>query len=110
MAFDRKQCILFIFEIGFCQDFACHKRCQEKTAKYAPLVAALEAIWGRVVFVAIPVGHAGTTLKETQRHLAQALSTTRPKIERNKTRREVLNPETDTAARTRDSSLFKKLM
>ena len=61
-------------------------------------------------FVAIPVGHAGTTLKETQRHLAQALSATRPEIERSRARREVLNPETDTAARTHDSSLFKTLM
>jgi hypothetical protein len=108
--FDRKQCILIILEIGFCQDFGCHKRLQEKTAKYAPLVAALKALWGKVVFVAIPVGHAGTTLKETQRHLAQALSSTRPEIERSRARREVLNPETDTAARTHDSSLFKTLM
>ena len=60
--------------------------------------------------MAIPVGHAGTTLKETQRHLAQALSTTRPEIERRRARREVFNPETDTAARTHDSSLFKTLM
>jgi hypothetical protein len=108
--FDRKQCILIIFEIGFCQDFGCHERLQEKTAKYAPLVNALKALWGKVVFVAIPVGHAGTTLKETQRHVAQALSATRPEIERSRAIREVLNPETDTAARTHDSSLFKTLM
>ncbi len=69
-----------------------------------------EAIWGKVIFVAIPVGHTGTTLKETQRHLAQALSTTRPEIERSRGRRQVLNPATDTAARTHDSSLFKTLM
>ena len=108
--FDRKQCILLLIEIGFCQDFGCHKRRQEKTAKYAPLVAALEAIWGKVIFVAIPIGHAGATIKETQRQLAQALSTTRPEIERSRARRQVLNPETDTAARTHDSSLFKTLM
>ena len=42
--FDRKQCILIIFELGFCQDFGCHKRLQEKTAKYAPLVAALRTV------------------------------------------------------------------
>ena len=42
--FDRNQCILVIFEIGFCQDFGWHKRLQEKTAKYAPLVAALKAV------------------------------------------------------------------
>ena len=56
---------MIIIEIGICQDFGCHKRLQEKTAKYAPLVAALKAVWGRAEFVAIPVGHAGTTLKET---------------------------------------------
>jgi hypothetical protein len=78
--FDRKQCILIIFEVGFCQDLGCPMRLQEKTAKYAPLVNALKALWGKVVFVAIPVGHAGTTLKEMQRHLAQALSATRPEI------------------------------
>ena len=32
--FDKKQCILIIFEIGFCEDFGCHKWLQEKTAKY----------------------------------------------------------------------------
>ena len=60
--------------------------------------------------MAIPVGHAGTTLKETQHHLAQALSATRPEIERIRASEEVLNPETDTATRTHDSSLFKTLM
>ena len=78
---DRKQCILIIIEVGFCQDFGGHKRRQEKTAKYAPLVNALKEVWGKVEFVAISVGHAGNTLKETQHHLAQALSATRPEIE-----------------------------
>jgi hypothetical protein len=108
--FDRKKCNLILLEIGFCQDFGCHKRLQEKTAKYAPLVAALKIIWGKVEFVAVPVGHASTTLQETHRHLAQAVSATRPEIERCRARREVNHPETDTAARTHDSSLFKTLM
>ena len=43
--FEKKQRILIIIEIGFCQNFGCHKRLQEKTTKYAPLVAALEAMW-----------------------------------------------------------------
>ncbi len=42
--FDRPQCALIILEICFCQDFVCHKRIQEKTAKYAPLIAALNRI------------------------------------------------------------------
>ena len=103
---DRKRCNLIIIEIGFCQD----KRLHEKIAKYTPLVATLKEIWGKVEFVAVPIGHACTTLQETQRHLAQALSATRPEIERSMARREVHNPETDSAARTHDSSLFKTLM
>ena len=60
--------------------------------------------------MAIPIGHAGTTLTKIQRHLAQAISATRPEIERRSARSDVHNPETDTAARTHDSSLFKALM
>ena len=108
--FDRKKCNLIIIEIGFCQDFGCQKRLQEKTAKYAPLVAALKTIWGKVEFAPSPIRNAGTTLQEADRHLAQALSATWPDIERCRARREVLNPDTDTAARTHDSSLFKTLM
>ncbi len=93
-----------------CHEFGCHKQLQEKIAKYALLVVALKTIWRNVELAAVPIGHAGNTLQETHRHLAQALSATRPEIERCRARREVLNPETDTAARTHDSSLFKILM
>ena len=58
--------------------------------------------------MAIPIGHTGTTLTTTQRHLAQALSTARPEIERSRARREVHYLET--AARIYDSSLFETLM
>jgi len=68
-----------------------------------------QKIWEKVELVAVSIGHAGTTLKETQCYLAQALSATRPEIERSKARRKVKNPETDYAARTHDSSLFKTL-
>jgi hypothetical protein len=103
-------CNIIIIEVGFCQDFGCHKRLQEKTAKYSPFVTALKAVWGKVEVVAIPIGHAGTTLITTQRHLVQALSATRPDIERSKAKREVHNPDTDSAARTHDSFLFKTMM
>jgi hypothetical protein len=63
-----------------------------------------------VEFVAVPIDRAGTTLTDTQRHLAQALSTTRPEIERRRARREVQDPEINSAARTHDSSLFKAMM
>jgi hypothetical protein len=108
--FDRKNCNLIVIEIGFCRDFGSHKRQGEKTTKYAPLVDALREAWGKVEFVAIPIGHAGTTLKETPLRLAQALSATRPEIEKRRARRKVQDPDTDQAARTHDSSLFKSLM
>ncbi len=60
--------------------------------------------------MAISIGHAGTTLQKTQQNLAQALSATRPEIEQSRARRGVRNPETDSAARSHDTSLFKTLM
>jgi hypothetical protein len=108
--FDRKNCNLLVSEVFFCRDFGCHERLQVKTTKYAPLINALRAVWGKVEFVAIPIGHAGTTLTETQRQLAHALSATRPEIERDRARRQVRDPDSDSAARTHDSSLFKSLM
>ena len=60
--------------------------------------------------VAVPIGHAGTTLRETPIRLAYALSATRPEIEQRRARRNVQDPDTDKAARTHDSSIFKSLM
>jgi hypothetical protein len=108
--FDRKKCNLLLVEIVFCRDFGCDKRQREKTTKYAPLVNALKEVWGKVEFVTVPIGHAGTTLKETPTRLAQALSATRPEIEQRRARRKVQDPDTDKAARTHDSSIFKSLM
>jgi hypothetical protein len=65
---------------------------------------------GKVEFVAVPIGHAGTTLTMTHRYLAQALSATRPEIEQSRARREVHSPDIDSAASTHDSSLFKTMM
>ena len=103
------KCNLIPIEIGFCRDLGCYKRLQEKTAKYAPLVIALKAVWGHVEFVAVPIGYLGTTLTETQRRLAQALSAIRPEIERRRAKREVQEPDTDSAARIHDSSLMQEL-
>jgi hypothetical protein len=80
---DHKKFNLVIIEIGYCWIFGCHEKIQEKTTKYVPIV---KAKWGKVEFVAVPVGHAGTILTETQRRLAQALPTARPEIERNRAR------------------------
>jgi len=40
--FDRKKCSLILIEVGFCNDFGCHKRLQEKTTKYVPLVTPVK--------------------------------------------------------------------
>ena len=45
--FDRMKCNLILVEAGFCRDFGCHTRHKEKTAKYAPIVTAFKAVWGR---------------------------------------------------------------
>jgi hypothetical protein len=59
------QCALIIVEIGFCRDLGCDVKCDEKTEKYSPLIAALRKYWGRVEYVAFPIDHAGTTLTKT---------------------------------------------
>ncbi len=104
------KCTLILIEIRFCQDFGCNKRLLEKTAKYAPLIVALKTVWGKMEFAAVPIGHAGTTHQETQRHLAQALSAARPEIEHSRARKGVRDSETDIAARSHDTSLFENLM
>ncbi len=78
--FDRKRCSLILIEVGFSRDFGCHTKLREKTAKYAPLVIDLKALWGKVELVAVPIDHVGTTLNKTQESLAQALSATRPDV------------------------------
>ena len=40
-AFDRKRCNLVLIEIGFCMDFGCFSKLQEKTNKYTPIDASL---------------------------------------------------------------------
>ncbi len=67
-------------------------------------------LWGKMEFVAIPIGHAGTTLQETHRRLTQALSATRLEIERQRARRDTQDPATDSSARIHDTTLFKSLM
>ena len=109
-AIDRKKSNLILIEVGFCRDFGCQSKLQEKTDKYAPLGASLQTIWGKVELMAVPIDHAGPTLIKIRHSLAHAMSATRPEIERNRTRREVINPDTDTAARSHESSIFKSLM
>jgi hypothetical protein len=78
-SFNKMQCTLIIFEIGLCRDLGCHIKFDEKTEKYSPLIVViLIKYWGRVEFVAVPIGHAGTALTKTLVHLTAALSTVRP--------------------------------
>ena len=66
-SFDRKDCSLFLFEIGFCMDLGLHDKLAKKTEKYHPLLCALRRYWERVELVCIPFGHAGTTLASSTR-------------------------------------------
>ncbi len=45
------------------------------SALYSPLIAALRRYWGRVEFIAFPIGHAGTTLTRNLDHLTASFST-----------------------------------
>jgi hypothetical protein len=40
-SFNREDCSLVLFEIGFCRDLGCHKKLKEKNEKYNPLVTSL---------------------------------------------------------------------
>ena len=80
--FDKRQCTLILVEIGLCRDLGSEVKFDVKTEKNSPLIAALRKHWGRVEFVAVPIGHAGTTLTTTLDHLTAAFSTVRPSVER----------------------------
>ncbi len=108
--FNKKQCTFIIIEIGFCRDLGCDIKFEEKTEKYSPLIAALRKYWGRVEFVAIPIGHAGTTLIKTLDQLTTALSTVRPSVERSRVGMGVLSPATDHNAKAHNFILFESLL
>jgi hypothetical protein len=109
-SFDKKQCTLIIVEIGFFKDLGCDVKFYKKTEKYFLLITALGRYWGRVEFIAFPIGHAGTTLTRTLDHLTAAFSTARPTVERSRASKGVSNPATDHNAKTHDYFLFKSLL
>ena len=39
IAFDQQKCNLILIDVGFCRDFECLSKLQEKADEYAPLVA-----------------------------------------------------------------------
>ena len=77
-SFDRNNCSLVLFEIGFCRNLGLNDKLAKKTEKYHPLLCALRLYWGRVELVCIPIGHAGTTLLDTATDIATALAKARP--------------------------------
>jgi len=109
-SFDRKECTLVIVEIGFCRDRGCDIKLDKKTEKYLPLIAALRKYWGRVEFLAFPIGHAGTTLTRTLEHLTAAFSNVRSLVERSRASKGISNPATDHTANAHEFSLFKSLL
>ncbi len=44
-AFNKKDCSLILFEVGFCKDLGCHEKCTQKTDKYLPLLNAHRKYW-----------------------------------------------------------------
>jgi hypothetical protein len=109
-SFNRKQCTLILVEIGFCRDLGYDIKFDEKTEKYSPLIADLRKYWGRVEFVAFPIGHAVITLTRTLDLLTAAFSTVRPSMERSRTGRGISSPATDHNAKAHDFTLFKSLL
>jgi len=80
-SFDRKDCALIFFEIGFCRDLGCQGKLTNKIEKYHPLLYALRRYWGHVELACIPIGHAGTNLQDTADAIATALAKARPSID-----------------------------
>jgi hypothetical protein len=108
--FDKKMCTLILIEVGFSTDLGCDKKQAKKTEKYYPLVTALKKYWGRVEFVAIPIGHAGTTLTRTLNHLTAAFSTVRPRVDYAIAGMDTPPPITGSNAKSHDYRMFKSLM
>ena len=77
-SFDRKDCSLIFFEVGFCRELRLHEKRTNKTEKYHPLHCALRRYWGRVDLVCIPIGHVGTALNDTASEIKTALAKVRP--------------------------------
>ncbi len=76
------KCNILIVEIGFCRKLRCDIKVAERAEKYSLLAAAMKTYWGRVDFVVVPIGHAGTTLLITWDGVFIALSTYHLGVER----------------------------
>ena len=99
-----------LIEIGFSRYLGCDKKHTEKTEKYSSFVAALKQYWGRVEFVAISIGHAGTSLTRTFDHLTAAFSTVHPIVDHTGAVKGTSQPNTDSNAKSHEYLLFKSLL
>jgi hypothetical protein len=63
-----------------------------------------------VEFVAIPIGHADTTLTRTLGHLTAAISTVCPRMDHTSTNTDTKKSIMDLNARSHDYRLFKSLL
>ncbi len=83
-------------------DLGYHEKYIQKTDKYLPLLTALGKYWGRVEFVSIPIGHAGTTLIDTENDFASALAKIRPSIAAQRKSKGHETPDTSSTALLHD--------
>jgi hypothetical protein len=63
-----------------------------------------------VEFIAIPIVHAGITLRKIFEHNIAALSTVRSHVEQAGSSRGITDPATDSNARSHENRLFKSLL
>jgi len=78
--------------------------------KCIPLLTALQRYWGRIEFVCIPIGHAGTTLIDTANDFAFTIAKVRPFIASERKRKEHKTPDTSSTALLRDKRIVKTLL
>ena len=109
-AYNKMDCSLILFEVGFCRDLGCHEKYTQKIDKYLPLLTALRKYWGRVEFVSIPIGHAGTTLIDTANDFAAALAKVRPSIAAQRKRKGHKTPDTSSTVLLHDKKIAKALL
>ncbi len=84
--------------MGLCTDLGCHEKYTQKTNMYLPLLTALRRYWGRVEFICIPIGHAGTTLIDTVNDFASVLAKVRPSVAAQRKRKGHKSPDTSSTA------------
>jgi len=67
-------------------------------------------LWGRVGFVCIPIGHAGTTLIDTVNDFAAALTKVRPSIASERKQKRHKTPDMSSAALLHDKRIARTLL